>query len=1050
MGIIIASTYEIIKEIGSGGGGIVYLAKHLRLNKKVVLKADKRKITTRAEVLRREVDALKDLSHTYIPQVYDFFVENETVYTVIDFVEGESMDKPLKRGEKFSQEQVIKWACQLLEALSYLHNPIHGNPPRGIVHSDIKPANIMLTPQGDIKLIDFNIALALGEENIVGLSFGYASPEQYGFDFSNNSYKEKKESVFQEDAETELMSDLSNKKQIKKSQAKSDINFSQGSSSAKKIIVPDARSDIYSLGATLYHFLSGNRPDKNAVDVIPLSEKDFSIPIIKIISKAMNPNPDLRYQSAEEMLYDFKHIRELDPRTIKRRKMLITFSVFFSVMLFCEVFVSFVGLKRMEAEQKSYTLAGLSEEALNSGNAEMAVKYALDAIPIKKNIFAPKAIAKAKKALTDAEGIYDLSDGYKLHKTVSLSAESFKLALSPNGEKGVAICAFEAVIFDTDSGNIIATLPIYKSALSDAIFIDNNTLIYAGENGLSAYDIENGKTIWTGKPATGISVSNDKKSIAVICRDESKAILYDTNGQEKKVIDFNGKKQRVVNHDVFSDPRDNILSLNNDGSLLAVSFDDGSVAIYNTKNGDKYINALDKSDYIHMEGGFNGKYFAFSATNSNSSEFHIFDTENDKYTVNFTLDSKIGVKANENAIYIYNLSTIVRINPETGEQKEMAYTDSDITAFACNLKNTVVITKKKEYLFYDEDADLIDRYSSGQENLNFADIKGKYAILASSDTNEVKILKKKEFSDYNICSYDNDYFHDEARISDDGKRLLLFSYKGFRLYETNGNLIKEVEMPNPKKIYDQQYSRKSGNLAVIYDDAFRLYSGTTGELIYEAENLKSVLYSSYGVHILGNDNCFKLIDIDTGKELIKENVKGDFGAYCGFIVDRDFLGKGKMTGAGKTKQGYFFTVSTGDICSVYDEKGKKRFELEMQEQNESFFTDTEVIISPLHGTPVVYSLESGKKVADLEKDAYVTYITQLDNYVMSEYVSAQGEHYGILLDKNTYEPLAYLPKLTDISNGKLIFDYHKGTLRETELYSLEELIQIGNEICNKK
>jgi serine/threonine protein kinase len=105
MSEIIASTYELIQDekIGSGGGGNIYLANHLRLGKKVVLKADKRKATTRLELLRREVDVLKDLSHSYIPKVYDFFVENETVYTVMDYIEGESLDKPLKRGEKYPQ-----------------------------------------------------------------------------------------------------------------------------------------------------------------------------------------------------------------------------------------------------------------------------------------------------------------------------------------------------------------------------------------------------------------------------------------------------------------------------------------------------------------------------------------------------------------------------------------------------------------------------------------------------------------------------------------------------------------------------------------------------------------------------------------------------------------------------------------------------------------------------------------------------------------------------------------------------------------------------------
>ena len=92
---VIASTYELMEKIGSGGGGTVYLAQHLRLKKKVVLKADKRKLTVSQELLRREVDILKELSHPYIPKVYDFFVDGEDVYTVMDYIEGESLNKAL-------------------------------------------------------------------------------------------------------------------------------------------------------------------------------------------------------------------------------------------------------------------------------------------------------------------------------------------------------------------------------------------------------------------------------------------------------------------------------------------------------------------------------------------------------------------------------------------------------------------------------------------------------------------------------------------------------------------------------------------------------------------------------------------------------------------------------------------------------------------------------------------------------------------------------------------------------------------------------------------
>ena len=97
MSQIIADTYEIIEKLGAGGGGNVYLARHLRLGKEVVLKADKRVLSARKDLLRREVDVLKELKHPYIPRVYDFFSEDGITYTAMEYIEGESLDKPLKR-----------------------------------------------------------------------------------------------------------------------------------------------------------------------------------------------------------------------------------------------------------------------------------------------------------------------------------------------------------------------------------------------------------------------------------------------------------------------------------------------------------------------------------------------------------------------------------------------------------------------------------------------------------------------------------------------------------------------------------------------------------------------------------------------------------------------------------------------------------------------------------------------------------------------------------------------------------------------------------------
>lgn len=174
---LMAGIYELREEIGSGGGGVIYKAWHTRLQKDVVLKELRQGLSASLEIQRAEADILKNLRHSYLPQLYDFVVDGGRVYTVIDFIPGESFDKLLAGGKRYPQQQVIVWARQLLEALTYLHSQ---TPP--ILHSDIKPANIMRMPGGDVCLIDFNISLLLGDDGAapVGRSHGYASPEQYG------------------------------------------------------------------------------------------------------------------------------------------------------------------------------------------------------------------------------------------------------------------------------------------------------------------------------------------------------------------------------------------------------------------------------------------------------------------------------------------------------------------------------------------------------------------------------------------------------------------------------------------------------------------------------------------------------------------------------------------------------------------------------------------------------------------------------------------------------------------------------------------------------
>lgn len=174
IGAVIGGIYQITDLIGSGAGGVVYKARHLNLMTDVVVKKIKSK-KVNPTLIRQEADLLKRLKHPYLPRIYDFVQEKGGIYTVMDFISGRNLLEVVEQNGRINQKLVKKWAMQLGEALAYLHEQ-----KPAIVHSDIKPENIMLTEEGNICLIDFNVSLAMGGEmDPAGLTPGYAPPEMY-------------------------------------------------------------------------------------------------------------------------------------------------------------------------------------------------------------------------------------------------------------------------------------------------------------------------------------------------------------------------------------------------------------------------------------------------------------------------------------------------------------------------------------------------------------------------------------------------------------------------------------------------------------------------------------------------------------------------------------------------------------------------------------------------------------------------------------------------------------------------------------------------------
>ncbi len=287
IGEVIDGKYEIVRQIGKGGMSIVYLAMDKRLSKQWAVKEyrkDKNDESNKAALqsLLKEADIMKKLDHPTLPRIVDVIDTSSTVYMIMDYIEGEPMHKVLEAYGALPQEAVIKWAIQLSEVLNYLHTRV---PP--VIYRDMKPSNIMLKPDNTIRLFDFGIAKEYKEGNdsdtvILGTP-GYAAPEQYD---------ENKQS--------------------------------------------DARTDIYSLGVTLFQLVTGEPPQ----NLCPIRQvnSNLSAALEYVINKCTQLKPSDRFQNCTELTFILENLGDFEPAYQRKRKRKI--NVFMSSIICTAVFAA--------------------------------------------------------------------------------------------------------------------------------------------------------------------------------------------------------------------------------------------------------------------------------------------------------------------------------------------------------------------------------------------------------------------------------------------------------------------------------------------------------------------------------------------------------------------------------------------------------------------------------------------------------------------------------------------------------------------------------------
>jgi Tol biopolymer transport system component len=255
-GFILRNRYRIDSVLGQGGMGAVYKAVDVNLGVTVAVKENLFTTEEFARQFRREATILASLRHPNLPRVTDHFViEGEGQYLVMDFVQGDDLRQKLERGGPVREDEALPWFLDAADALAYLHSR---TPP--VLHRDVKPGNIKITPEGRAVLVDFGLAKVVDEDSATttgakAMTPGFSPPEQYG---SGRT---------------------------------------------------DARTDIYSLGATLYAALTATIPEDSLeramgrAQLTPVRKRnpDVSAGLARVVEKALSVKPEERYQTMSEL-----------------------------------------------------------------------------------------------------------------------------------------------------------------------------------------------------------------------------------------------------------------------------------------------------------------------------------------------------------------------------------------------------------------------------------------------------------------------------------------------------------------------------------------------------------------------------------------------------------------------------------------------------------------------------------------------------------------------------------------------------------------------------
>jgi hypothetical protein len=705
---------------------------------------------------------------------------------------------------------------------------------------------------------------------------------------------------------------------------------------------------------------------------------------------------------------------------------------------------------------ESLVLAEYSENVLGYGDIDTAVALALSGLP--ENLEKPERpyTAPSEKALVDALGWYDLSNGFKAYKTAETAMPPAAAAIAPDGIHSAVSFMYKTRVINNISGKTITELPNIMNVVSDVEFIDGNTIIYTAEDGITAYDFASETVLWKGERSYFLSVSRDKSTVAA---SDGKSIwLYDKSGVLKNTIELSGE-MIMPPEGSMTNEHYNIFELSETAkfisvsqydseagmSLLTVISTDGSRSVY----GEPLQHLAGSEEAYAFQGEWlhdNIVTFTYIDRNTENgallSRVYIWDISKEPVAAQTATEvsnpfqwsdaeAAAIIKTYDNDVYVSMSNIIYKLDFDASQLTSFVTVPGNITGFTPT--DNGIILSTVDNVYYQDNKTFRKTSYFAENTFDIAAAAGDYAVFAGSDSTGVMILKNTEEDSYPAFLYpDESYDFNGVRLSDDLSRLLLYSGRGIRIYDREDGMIAEILPDTSRTLIDVQYI--NGNTALIYSDGYDVY-GPEGVLITELKNAEYVKFVGAGILSVGDGKT----QLYNGSSIIDWSIINSLSAEVPVVQIKAARvlpdGETLIVTGNQEGRGLIMRISGSGALTVGAIITNGNFEA-------YFAEDDAVAVAPHFGAVSIYKIgeTDSNIIAEIESDGNFAGIESVGNgKYIANYLSDTLERTALLLN-NEFEPIAEIKDYADHNEGTVFIAEGDGKILAKSIHTLKSAV----------